>query len=799
MWFGLEKAMIKNYLKVAWRNLMRNKVFSLINIFGLTTGITVCLMIFLFIMNEFSVDAFHVKGKNIYRVMRSFDASKPSVPYLSGPYAPALLNDFQGQIKEAVRVMPDNDLIAYKNRPFNEKKIYLADSNFFTLFSFPLIKGDPATALKDVNSIVLTETAARKYFGNEDPMGKMVKMNLDRELKVTGIAKDVPPNSHLDFDMVISLSYYANMPFFKVWLNNDNFTYVLLDEHANKQAIEKRFPAFMDKYVGEVMKQTGYKFTLSLMPLRDVYFEGSSSFDKVRHGDKKVVFVFLSIAVLILLIACINFMNLSTIRAVERSKEVGLRKVMGALRQTLAGQFLGESLLLTIISCVFSIGLLQLLMPVYSNLLGFKVAVPYTSWYLYAFIAGTIVVVGLLAGSYPALILSGFSPIEALKGKLKLGKGGSLFRQVLVVVQFSISVFLITGTIIITKQMSFVKSMALGYNQEQTLVVPLDNHSIFEHLNSFKQDLQANSAITSVSMASGEPGGFFDEHTFEVEGQDNKIWKSRTEFADFEFVKTLGLSVIAGRGLSAQYPTDSTSAVLINRAAATDLGFTPQQAIGKWIRNTARDSLRRRVVGVVENFNYSSLKERIEPLVISPSMDRRVAVIRMRSGNLQNSVAQVGNAYTRAAPAYPFEYSFLDQKFDEIYRKDIRQQTILSIFSGLAILIACLGLFGLASFTAAKRTKEIGVRKVLGSSVQNIILLLSKELLKPVLLAALIAIPVAYFVMHSWLENFVYRTPLQWWVFGISAAVTVIIALATVSFKAVRAALANPTKSLRSE
>ena len=791
--------MIKNYLKVAWRNLMRNKVFSLINIFGLTTGITVCLMIFLFVMNEFSVDQFHERGKNIYRVMRSFDASKPPVPYLSGPYAPALLNDFQGEIKQAVRIMPDNDLIAYKNRPFNEKNIYLADSNFFTLFSFPLIKGDPATALKDVNSIVLTETTARKYFGNEDPMGKMVKMNLDRELKVTGIAKDVPANSHLAFDMIIPLSYYASMPFFKVWINNNNFTYVLLDEHANKEAIEKRFPAFMDKYMGEELKKTGYMFRLSLTPLKDIYFETTSSFDKVRHGDKKVVFVFLSIAVLILLIACINFMNLSTIRAVERSKEVGLRKVMGALRQTLAGQFLGESLLLTIISCVLSIGLLQLLMPVYSSLLGFKVVVPYTSWYLYAFIGGTIVVVGLLAGSYPALILSGFSPIEALKGKLKLGKGGSLFRQVLVVVQFSISVFLITGTIIITKQMSFVKSMALGYNQEQTLVVPLDNNSIFEHLNSFKQDLQAKSGISSVSMMSGEPGGFFDEHTFEAEGQDNKIWKSRTEFADFEFVKTLGLTIIAGRDLSAQYPTDSTSAILINRAAATDLGFTPQQAIGKWIRNTVRDSLRRRVVGVVENFNYFSLKERIEPLVISPSMDRRVAVIRMRAGNLQNGVTQVGDAYTRAAPAYPFEYSFLDQKFDEIYRKDIRQQTILSIFSGLAILIACLGLFGLASFTAAKRTKEIGVRKVLGSSVQNIILLLSKELLKPVLLATLIAIPVAYFVMHTWLENFVYRTPLQWWVFGISAGVTVIIALATVSFKAVRAALANPTKSLRSE
>jgi putative ABC transport system permease protein len=386
-----------------------------------------------------------------------------------------------------------------------------------------------------------------------------------------------------------------------------------------------------------------------------------------------------------------------------------------------------------------------------------------------------------------------------LKGRLKLGKGGSLFRQVLVVVQFSISVFLITGTIIINKQMSFVKNKELGYNQQQTIVIPLTNNAIYDHLQQFKQQLQSSSQLTGVSMMSGEPGGFFDLYSFEVEGQGKKVWNARTEFADFEFVKTIGLTIIAGRDFSAQYPTDTTSAVLINRMAAQSLGYTPQQAIGKWVRNEDADNLPRRIVGVVENFNYTSLKENIEPLVISPAPDRRVAVVRLRSGNLQNSIAVIRQAYASAAPAYPFEYSFLDQKFDEIYRKDIRQQNILSIFSGLAIIIACLGLFGLASFTAAKRTKEIGVRKVLGSSVQNIVFLLSKELLKPVLLATAIALPIAYLVMHNWLLNFAYRTGLQWWVFLLSASVTVAIALLTVSFRAVRAALANPTKSLKIE
>lgn len=791
--------MLKNYFKIAWRNLMKSKVFSFINIAGLTTGITVCMMIFLFVMHEFSFDNFHTQGKNIYRVMRTFDPGLPPVPYISGPYAAALGNDFHKEIRHIVRVMPDNDLFTYNNRPFNEKKVLIVDSNFFNFFSFPLLRGNPATVLDDPNSVVLTENTAKKYFGNEDPIGKILDMNTNRKLRVTGIARDVPSNSHLDFDVVISLSIYKDQPWMHYWLNNNNFTYVMLDPQVDPAAMAKRFPAFMNKYLKQAMELTGNTFSLTLRPLRGIYFEPGSDFDLVRHGDKKVVYVFLSIAALILVIACINFMNLSTIRAAERSKEVGLRKVMGALRNTLAWQFLGESVLMTVISCFLAIGLLFLLMPLYDNLLGYTLVIPYNQWYLYAFLLGTILVVGLLAGSYPALILSRFSPIEALKGKLKRGKGGTIFRHALVVVQFGISVFLITGTLIINEQMHFVKNRQLGYNQEQTLVIRIDNGDFSSHMNMFKHELQGNSNIVSTSMMSGEPGGFVDQHTFNVEGHGDRVWQGRTEFADVDFVKTLGLKIIAGRDLSAQYPTDSLLAVLINRKAAQDLGWTPQQALGKWIRNTVRDSLPRRVVGVVEDFNFSSLKEPIGPLVISPSMDRRVALVRLRSGDIKNDIAIVKKAYAAVAPAYPFEYTFLDQKFDELYKKDIRQQTILGIFSGLAIIIACLGLFGLASFTAAKRTKEIGVRKVLGSSVRNIVLLLSKELLSPVMLATLIAIPLAYMVMKNWLQGFAYRTPMYWWIFVLAALITVAIALVTVSIKALKAALANPTHSLRSE
>ncbi|HEY1871820.1 MAG TPA: ABC transporter permease, partial [Chitinophagaceae bacterium] len=434
--------MIKNYLLLAVKNFRKQKLFSLINILGLTVGITCCLMIFLFILNEFSYDKFHKNGENIYRVMRVAvtNGEKRNIPWLSPPYAQALLNDYPDAVKSAVRVQPDNDLISYNNVSFNEKKIYLTDSNFFEFFSFKLLEGDPRTVLRDPLSIVMTRTAAKKYFGNEDPIGKIIDFNKKLRLKVTGIAADVPPNSHLDFDMLVPLSNWRNEWWMNQWPNNSLFVYLQLDPAVHSQELEKRFPSFMDKYMGKFYRENGFKMDLAIHPLRGIYFEGENPFDNVKHGSKKMVYIFMSIAILILVIACINFMNLTTARATDRSKEVGLRKVLGAIRRQLAWQFIFESLIVATIAAILALLLLQLIMPVYTNFLGYKLPSYWNNTWVYIFMIGVILTVGLLAGSYPALLLSSFSPIQSLKGKLKVGIQGGLFRKTLVVFQFAISV-----------------------------------------------------------------------------------------------------------------------------------------------------------------------------------------------------------------------------------------------------------------------------------------------------------------------------------------------------------------------
>ncbi len=794
--------MLRNYLLLAFKNFKKQKLFSLINILGLTMGITCCLMIFLFIMNEFSYDKFFKNGKDIYRIYRvgNTNGELRNIPWVSGPYAKALQTDYPDMVKATMRVQPDNDLVTYNNISFNEKKIYLVDSNFFSFFSFHLLKGNPATVLNDPSSIVMTESAAKKYFGNEDPIGKVVGFNEKMHLKVTGIAEDIPVNTHMDFDMLVPLSNWTNEPWMNQWPNNGLFAYLQLNPAVHPGQLQKLFPQFMDKYMGKFYREAGFKMDLVMKPLQGIYFEGENRFDAVKHGSKKMVYIFMSIAVLILIIACINFMNLATARATDRSKEVGLRKVLGAVRKQLAWQFIFESLLFAFIAAVLAVLLLQLIMPAYTGFLGYKLPSYWGNPLFYVFLTGVIITVGMLAGSYPALLLSSFSPIESLRGKLKVGKHGAFFRKALVVFQFGISVLLIISVTIVMKQMHYVRTTDLGFNKEQSMIVKLDNGKIWENKINFKNQLQADPAVSSVSLMTGEPGGFHDTYGFEAESKPGEKLMLNTEFADFEYAKTLGLKIIAGRDFSPQFPTDSNRSVMINHAAASLLGYTPEQAVGKWVKNITGDSVRRTIVGVVEDYHYASLKEPIGPLVISTRKDdRRLALIKLKTTQLTKAIDRIRKIYVANAPDFPFEYNFLDEKFDKLYKSEIRQESLLSIFSAIAICIACLGLFGLASYTAIKRTKEIGVRKVLGSSVENIVFLLSKDLLKPVLLGTIIAIPAGYLIMQKWLQGFAYRTNIHWWLFAMAALVAVLIALITVSVQAVKAALANPVKSLRTE
>ena len=793
--------MLKNYLLLAVKHLKKQRVFSFINIIGLTVGITCCLLIFLFIINELNYDNFHKNGKNIYRVMRvTNNGERRQVPYLSPPYGPALVNDYPDAVQAAVRVMRDNNLISYNNISFNEKEIYLTDKNFFEFFDFNLVMGNKATVLKDPNSIVLTETTAKKYFGKDDPIGKILQFNKDQQLKVTGICEDAPVNSHLQFGMVIPLELLRPMQpdWFTQWPNNGVFTYIRLNPNVDPRQFEKRFPAFMDKYLGAYYATAGFKMDLTIQPLSKVYFT-ADAIGNVKYGNKKMVYIFMCIAILILIIACINFINLATARAIDRSKEVGLRKVMGAVRKQLVSQFMLESVLYATVASILSIGVVQLLMPAYANLLGYQLPSFWSNPYVFIFLIAIILIVGLLAGSYPALLLSSFSPIESLKGKLKIGKSGSVFRKALVVFQFGISVLLIVCVVVIRSQMNYMRNTDLGFNKEQAMIVRFDNLAISKKKFLFKDQLKNIPAVQSVSLMSGEPGGFHDGYGFGAEGKPEEEFMFRTEFVDPDFAKTLGLKIIAGRDLSENFKTDSLQSVLVNRTAANTLGYTPEHAIGKWVKNLSKDSLRRTIVGVVEDYHFQSLKAKIEPLVITPGRDKRLALIKLKTDHLQSTIASIKKVYADAAPDYPFEYSFLDEQFDMAYKTESRQQSVLSIFSIIAIFIACLGLFGLASYTAIKRTKEIGIRKVLGSSVKNIVLLLSKDLLKPVLLGTFIAMFAGYYAMSQWLQGFAYRISFHWWMFAIAAIVAISIALLTVGLQAVKAAIANPIKSLRTE
>ena len=812
--------MLRNYLKIAFRNLAKYKFISFINLFGLTIGLTCCLLILSYILHEISYDRYNSKADRIYRVTRSFNNKEGIVSLhlgaVSPPFGPLLLNDFP-DIQKMTRMLPiGNQPVRYEDKIFNEKDIFFADNNLFSVFDVKLTEGDRNNPLSDPYCVVMTREVARKYFGDQDPIGKVIRLNNQSNYKVTGIFDPLPSNSHfhpqfmLSFNTLKDSAIYGERNLATNWGNNSFFTYFLLPEHYPVDKMQAQFPAFIDRHMptskrNPTLKQS--QFTkLFLQPLTDIHLRSHLDEEIEQNSDISRVYIFGAIALFILLIACINYMNLSTARSTLRAKEIGIRKVSGAQRQELIAQFLSESILIAWMAILLAAAIAWLTMPWLNTITGLNLSITsLLTWKVILPLLLTPFLVGILSGIYPAIFMSSFQPVIVLKGLFKAGGSTVSFRKVLVVAQFAISIVLIISTAIVFQQLNYMQNASLGFNKEH--IITLDyNSGLDNNYESFRTTLLQDPHILQATLSSRIPSGrLLDEQGASTESGDSLRPVSadiKYLAVDHDFLKTYGIPLAAGRDFSRDYGTDSTS-FLLNVAATQALGIkTPDEMVGK---NFGYGSIKGKVVGVIRNFNFESMHQAIVPLIMvmgstsQPSNTYNELSIKIAGENITSSLDHLQKTWKHYLPTVPFEYTFLDERFDKLYRAEQRQGTLFTAFSGIAIFIACLGLFGLSAFTITQRIKEIGVRKVLGASTGSIVQLLSVDFLKLVAIAALIAFPVAWYVMHNWLKDFAYRVPIQWWVFLIAGILAAGVALITISFQAVRAAMANPVKSLRSE
>ena len=793
--------MIKNYFKIAFRNLWRHKTFSFINIMGLTVGLTACFLIFLFVNFEMSYDSFHSKSDRIYRLVT--DLKTPSddlhIPVTSWAFAPKIKSELP-EVEAFTRVSQGSYLIKKDNLKFQEDNMLFADSSLFKVFDFKLMKGNPQTVLSNPFSIVLSETYAKKYFGNEDPVGKILLFSGDNTpATVTGVMKDIPENSQIKTDFFVSMSTLTQDLEKGVddeWGNFGAITYLLLKPGANAAALEKKLPGFLNNWIGKDMDKAQMHYTLLLEPLRDVYLY--STRNGATSGNIKNVYIFSLIALFILLIACFNFINLTTARASERAKEVGVRKVAGATKNQLAQQFIGESVLICLIAFALSIALSVLFLPIFNHLSGKIISPGIFSNFTYIGVLLVIsILIGLMAGFYPALVLSSFKPVVVLKGKFTTGSKGSLLRKGLVVAQFSISIALIIGTIIVYSQMQFMRSQDLGFNKDQMMLLTTGSDPASD---AFKQSVASIPGVKSVSLSSSAPSLDNNAAYSEIENKNGDLQVGTLGLydVDVDFIPQYKMKLLAGRNFSKDFPSDTSQSIIVNEATVKMFGYTSaEQIIGKRYKQWGKEG---KIIGVIKDFHFRSLQENIEPL--SMRMNKRsqdLASINIASANMPETIAAIESKWKEMIPGRPFSFSFLDESFNKQYVSEDRFGKLFLDFSILAILISCLGLLGLASYSTLQRKKEIGVRKVLGATVSNITGLLSKDFIKLVLIALVIASPIAYWGMHKWLQGFAYRINIQWWVFIIAGFIALFIALFTVSFQAIKAAIANPVKSLRSE
>lgn len=796
--------MFKNYLKITWRNIRKQKFYATLNILGLTIGMTCCFLIFMYVRFELSYDQFHKHGDQIYRVVTDVKTPTELIEgdITSGPMGPNMKADFP-EVLNMVRLNTTTMLVQKDGNSYREEHVIEADSTFFRVFTFPLIMGNEATALKEPFSVVLTRAAARKYFGDANPLGQTLLTGGNKyPVKVTGILKDVPENSHIPFDMILSLTTTTiglKYELDKNWASFGMQTYVMLPVGYDAAKLEKKLPAFMEQHIGTMMKANNMSYTLHLEALKDVYMK--SKRPAAVKGSTTYTYIFSIIAAFILLIAMINFVNLATARATERAREVGVRKAVGAYDTQLKIQFLCETVMLSLIAFVLALILCQLLLPAFNVLAGKEIA--------HNIFAGTDVLwflvialgVGLLAGIYPAVVLASYKPVMVLKGAFRSSTKGLRLRRWLVVFQFVITIFLIAGVIIIYNQLSYLQHHKLGFKKDQVVVLEFgDVENMKDKWAAIKQQIARQPGVKSAAFSSSVPGSPESSAYSNLETKSGDMQASNISvyFVDFDFVKQYEVKILAGRGFSADMATDSTQAMLVNESVVSAMGYNkPEDIIGKRYSQWGSEG---KIIGVMQNFNYHSLKKEVSPLTmrIGPG-GFSVLSVSVNMADLKQTLAGLEKVYSEYAPNTPYNPYFLDESFDKEYRSEYRFGNLVLMAVILAIVLATLGLLGLISFIVVQRTKEIGIRKVLGASVVNILFLLSRDFLALVIVALLIATPLAWFVMHQWLQDFAYRISVQWWVFALAGGVAVVIAMATVSLQTVKAAFINPVKSLKSE
>ena len=804
--------MILNYFKISVRNILRHKVYSIINIAGLSVGMTCTILILLWVHYELSFDRFHANADRIYRLTENWNVGKTREKWAvtNWPAGPTFQKEYPEVIKAVrFRRVYGKVFCSYKTERFFIDGILFADDTVFDIFTFPLIRGNPGTALSTAFSAVITEEIAEKLFGTEDPIGKVIKIGDESGITVTGVMHNVPPNSHLSFRALVSLKtvFKLNPEHAKKQMENwaggnINYTYLLLQQNCNVFNLEKKLSAHIAKQAEEQLQFLGGSIEYFLQPLTRIHLHSKLELDIAERGDIVYVVAFGAIAVFILLIACINFMNLSTARSANRAKEVGMRKVLGAQRVELIRQFIGESFFFSFISFIFALMLVELSLPLFRSLSGSNMNFQnITMPWLISGLFGIILIVGFAAGSYPALFLSAFQPARVLKGSLKTGTTNSRFRGILVLVQFTVSLTLIIGTGVVLSQLKYMKNKELGFDNKQVVYFGPINSDFKQSIKSFKDVIKGYSQIAGVAFSSHIPSDPPILEMFLPEGfTDAQSQLMHQMSIDHQFIPAMGLEIVAGRNFSSSVSTDPDQAALINETTARRLGW--KDPVGKTIISyRSPGPVTKTIVGVVRDFHIESLHKEIGPFFIenNPSFFHRYILIKINSGNLPATMELLKKKWTEIIPQLPFDFSFLDETFARQYKADEKLQAIFSNFGVLAILISCLGLSGLASFTAEQRTKEIGIRKALGASISGIIFLLSKEFTKWVLIANLIAWPVAYFAMNRWLQNFAYRISIGLGTFILAGVLALIIALLTVGYQAVKAARANPVDALRYE